>query len=61
MLMTATQGTNIRINDKWNGYIRWGINDDAGIEKASDFLCASPKLEENERYHKSRKMAINSE
>jgi hypothetical protein len=61
MLMTATQGTNIRINDKWNGYIRWSINDDAGIEKASDFLCASPKLEENERYHKSRKMAINSE
>ncbi|MBP6921159.1 hypothetical protein KBB89_01255 [Candidatus Gracilibacteria bacterium] len=60
-LMTATQGTNIRINDNWNGYIRWVILDDAGIEVAADFLCTNPKLEDIEQYHKSRKMAINSE
>lgn len=60
-LMTATQGTNIRINDNWNGYIRWVILDDAWVEVAADFLCANPKLESNEQYHKSRKMAINSE
>jgi hypothetical protein len=60
-LMTGTQGTNIRINDNWNGYIRWVILDDAWIEVAADFLCPNPKLESNEQYHKSRKMAINSE
>lgn len=61
-LMTATQWTkNIRINDNWNGYIRWVILDDAWIEIAADFLCANPKWDKDEQYHKSRKMAINSE
>lgn len=60
-LISASQGTNIRIHDKWNGYIRWSINDEMGVTKASDFLCASPLLDDNDKYHKSRKMPLNSD
>jgi hypothetical protein len=60
-IMTASHDTRVTLHDKWNGYIRWSIKNEGGIVEASDFLCVNPLLDQNEQYHKARKMPLNRE